>query len=324
MATIDLKDRKILYELDLNCRQSNTQIGKKVGLRKDVVAYRIKKMLDDGVIHHFETEMNTFKLGYDVFRIYIAFQNVSQDKKNEIIQYFCSCKNAWAVISSKGEIDLCVILWVKDNYEFHQFWENTLDKYEEYFAKYFVSVYIQAVSYKRTYLLQTNDEEPGRRLYDTTCGGTPVDIDETDYRLLDMLASNGRLPLIDLAEKLSCSSQSVSYRMNNLVKTGVIQGFRTRVDLSKLDLKAFKVDIFLKEHRFQKPIIDYIEKQPYLECLNVAVGWANIEPEIVVENLDRLTEILEDLDKKFPNTIRKQTFWASNIYHKTRWLPEFS
>ena len=38
---IDLKDRKILYQLDSNCRQSNTQIGKNVGLKKDVVSYRI-------------------------------------------------------------------------------------------------------------------------------------------------------------------------------------------------------------------------------------------------------------------------------------------
>ena len=38
MVDIDLKDRKILYELDLDCRQSNTQIGKKVGLKKDVVS----------------------------------------------------------------------------------------------------------------------------------------------------------------------------------------------------------------------------------------------------------------------------------------------
>ena len=46
MTKLDLKDRKILYELDLNCRQSNSQIGKKVGLKRDVVAYRIKKLQD--------------------------------------------------------------------------------------------------------------------------------------------------------------------------------------------------------------------------------------------------------------------------------------
>ncbi len=64
MVDIDLKDRKILYELDLDCRQSNTQIGKKVGLKKDVVSYRIKRMQDEGIIRNFLTAINTFKLGY--------------------------------------------------------------------------------------------------------------------------------------------------------------------------------------------------------------------------------------------------------------------
>jgi hypothetical protein len=32
MEKLDLKDRKILYELDINSRQSFSQLGKKVGL----------------------------------------------------------------------------------------------------------------------------------------------------------------------------------------------------------------------------------------------------------------------------------------------------
>jgi len=74
MYKIDLKDRKILYELDADCRKSNTYIGKRVGLKKDVVAYRIKRMQDEGIIRNFWTAVNTFKLGYQVFRIYINFQ----------------------------------------------------------------------------------------------------------------------------------------------------------------------------------------------------------------------------------------------------------
>src|SRR4030042_5654237 len=105
MVKIDLKDRKILYELDSNCRQSNTQIGKKVGLKKDVVAYRIKRMQDEEVIKNFWTAINTFKLGYQVFRIYINFQYVSSHIKEKIIQHFVNYKNVWAVISLKAEID---------------------------------------------------------------------------------------------------------------------------------------------------------------------------------------------------------------------------
>src|SRR4030042_4038990 len=113
MVDIDLKDRKILYELDLNCRQSNTQIGKKVGLKKDVVSYRIKRMQDEGIIRNFLTAINTFKLGYQVYRIYINFQYVNSQIKERIIQHFIDYKNAWAVISLKAEIDFDVIVWVK-------------------------------------------------------------------------------------------------------------------------------------------------------------------------------------------------------------------
>ena len=154
MEKIDLKDRRILYQLDLDCRQSVTQIGKKVGLKKDVVSYRMKRLKKEDVIRNFWTSINTFRLGYDVFRIYITFQYVNSNVKNEIIQHFVNYKNAWAVISTKGEeLDLSVLLWVKDIYEFYQFWDKTLDRYGDYFAKKTISIYIQVVAFKKSYLL---------------------------------------------------------------------------------------------------------------------------------------------------------------------------
>ena len=84
MVDLDLKDRKILYELDLNCRQSNTQIGKKVGLPRKVVEYRIKRMEEEGIITCYWTAIDTFKLGYQVIRVYINFQDVSTEMKNDL------------------------------------------------------------------------------------------------------------------------------------------------------------------------------------------------------------------------------------------------
>ena len=41
---LDLKDRKILYELDINSRQPFAAIAKKVGLSKQTVINRVKKL----------------------------------------------------------------------------------------------------------------------------------------------------------------------------------------------------------------------------------------------------------------------------------------
>lgn len=322
MAKIDLKDRKILYELDLNCRQSNTQIGKKVGLKKDVVAYRIKRMQDEGVIRNFWTAINTFKLDYNVFRIYITLQYGSQNVKNEIIQHFMNYRNTWAVKSHKGEINLAVIVWSKNNYEFYQFWDETLDKYEDYFAKAIVSVYVQAFCYKKSFLLLDDYDKSDREMYRLTCGEEPTKIDQVDYKLLNEIAVNARMPLIEIAEKLNCSSQSVNYRLKNLIKSGVIQAFRVGIDYSKLDLQHFKVDIYLKEHNKRKVIWNFLKDKSYFEYLNVSVGWCDLEPELVVKNVEELDKIFNEIDLKFPGVIKKWNFWITEESYKERWLPE--
>jgi DNA-binding Lrp family transcriptional regulator len=322
MVKIDLKDRKILYELDLDCRQSNTQIGKKVGLKKDIVSYRLKKLQDEGVIRNYYTEINTFKLGYDVFRVYINFQYVNSDLKEEIIQYFVNYRNSWVVGTVKSEIDLNAVIWVKDIFEFYQFWDKTLDLYEDYFEKYAISIYTQAVVYKKSYLLPDEQVGSDREMHNISCGGKPVEIDEIDYKLLNELAVNARAPQLELAEKLGCSSQSISYRIKNLVKSGVIKAFRVNLDLSKFDLHRYKVDIYLKKHKLKKPILDYLKDKPYLEFMNFAIGWADLEPEFVVKNVDELVKTLEEIDSSFSGAIKKQSFFIIEKIHKLRCLPE--
>ena len=320
---IDLKDRKILYELDLNCRQSNTQIGKKVGLKKDVVSYRIKKLQDEGVIKNFYAAIDTYKLGYDVFRIYINFRYVTQELKEEIIKYFVDYKNSWVVASVKTEIDLAAVMWVKNLFDFYQFWEKTLDKYEDYFEKYSISIYIYSPCYKKSFLLlNEKDEVSDGEMYVVSCGVKPVEIDETDYKLLNELAVNGRVPLIKLAETIGCSSQSVDYRIKNLIKSGVISAFRVNIDETKLGLHRYKVDIYLKDHNLKKPVFDYLKNKSYIEYMNLAMGWADLEPEFVVKDMDELSKILEEINFKFSGAIKKQSFFIVEKFHKLRYLPE--
>jgi len=323
MAKIDLKDRKILYELDCDARQSLTHIGKKVGLKKDVVSYRIKKMQDEGIILNFWTPINTFKLGYSVFRIYITLQYVNETIKRDIIKQFEDYENTWVVNTTyRSEVDLVAVLWVKNIQEFYLFWEKILDHYEDFFARVTVSVYAQAICYKKSFLLPENYDKSTRKMYTAISGETVVKIDEVDNKILNEIALNARIPLIDLAEKLDCSSQTINYRLQNLIKNNVVQGFRVRINLAYFDLQYYKVDIHLRDHCQKNSIIKYLEGKSYLEGLNLAIGWADIEPEFIVKNVNELNQILAEIDIKFPNTIKKQNYWIMEKIYKERWLPK--
>jgi len=322
MYKLDLKDRKILYELDLNCRQSNAQIGKKVGLKRDVVAYRIKRLQEEGVISNFYAELDTFRLGYNVFRIYINFQYVTSDVKEEIIQYFVNNPNSWVVYSEKSEFDLGVVMWVKDIYDFYNFWDKTLDKYENYFADHDLSIYIKAIVYKKSFLLDDEKAEPDRELFKLHCGGNSIEIDEVDYKLINELAGNARAPLIDIAEKLKISSQTVNYRIKNLLKNGIIKAFRVGINYSKLGLQKFKIEIYLKDHKSKNKIIEYLATKPYHDFMNLAIGRADLEPELVVKNLDELLEIMDEINNQFSGAVKKQSFLIGENFYKFRCLPD--
>ena len=171
-------------------------------------------------------------------------------------------------------------------------------------------------------MLPDEKDESGKEMCKMSCSGKSVEIDEIDYKLLNELAVNARAPLIELAAKLNYSSQSVNYRIKNLVKSGVITAFRVDVDLSKLDLHSYKVDIYLKDHKLKKSVVDFLKDKSYLEYINFAIGWSDLEPEFVVKDFDELLFILDEINTKFSGVIKKQSFFITEALHKLRCMPK--
>lgn len=322
MTKIDAKDKKILYQLDSDARQSLTQIGKKVGLKKDVVSYRIKRLQDEGIIKYYWTVIDAYRLGYMVFRFYLSFQYVNPEIKKEIIEYLTRDKHTWVIASIKGRWDLSVVIWVKDIRDFYHLWQQFLDKYGDYFEEKIFSIYVQAYVLKQSHLLQEKFDPSDRLHYEIVGPGEKVTIDDLDYQILNELAVNARMPLIELAEKLNCSSQTITYRIKNLIKIGVIQGFRSAIDITKLGLQYFKVDIHLKEYSQRKEIINHVKLNPNIVFIATSAGVSDLELEIYIENSDRLNQLMEEIILKFPGAIKNYDYFSVLQVHKLRCIPE--
>ena len=63
---IDALHWKILKCLQKNARQSNTEIGRQVGISSPAVSERIKKMEDAGIIESYNTLISPFEVGYQL------------------------------------------------------------------------------------------------------------------------------------------------------------------------------------------------------------------------------------------------------------------
>ena len=73
---LDLRDLKILHELGLDSRQTNSEIGKRVGISQQAVSYRIKQLLDKGIITEFFTVINFGFFGYSKERLFGSLEKL--------------------------------------------------------------------------------------------------------------------------------------------------------------------------------------------------------------------------------------------------------
>ena len=158
-----------------------------------------------------------------------------------------------------------------------------------------------------------------------SCKGKPIKIEEIDYQILDLIALKGRTPIIDIAEKLNCSSQTIQYHLKYLKKNDVIQAFRVSVNNLKLGFQNCAVDALLKDHTKKNEVLDHIIQNPYAyDITSKTIGWCDICFQLMVENMDGVFQVMDNLEKKFPATIRKTNYWMSEGVHKERWIPEMT
>jgi Lrp/AsnC family transcriptional regulator for asnA, asnC and gidA len=309
MEKLDLKDRKILYHLRIDSRQSFSKIGKRVGLHKDVVAYRVKKMVDEGIIKSFFTSINEHKLGTTMLRFYLTFQYVSPKLKKEIIEFFIKNIPSTVIHTTEGKYDLIIMVNVKNIVKFSYKWDKIFSRYRDYFSYQVFSVLCEVTFYKYTFLLDEKKEDQKDRIiakdYDD---GEIVEIDDLDKKILQLISTNARIPTVELAEKLNTTTITINNRIKNLIKSGIIMGFQINIDYSKIGYKWIKADIVLKDPDKAQKIITLVEENPNLITKIKTIGYADLELVFWLEDINQLHQLMENISEKYPDAIKNYTF----------------
>jgi len=317
MEKLDVKDRKILYELDIDSRQSFSQLGNKVGLHKDVVAYRVKKLHEKGIIKNFFTEMNCYKLGYSKAKFYLNYQNITPEIKQEILDYLVKSAYTNIVHSLEGQYDLVVIAEVENIPKFYNIWKNAINKYRDHFSNQIFCVESMSINFKKTFLL---DEKPEKKvdriIFVESSNDKKIEIDSLDKKILDLLAPNSRITTLEIAQKLDSTVNTIHSRIKTLMKTGVIQRYSINIDYPKIGFQWFKADIVLKAPEKMQKITEYIQNNPNLLFRVVSLGYVDLELTFILNNANQLHKIIEDLSSKFPDAIKNYKYFSVTKTHK--------
>ncbi|MFH1591223.1 MAG: Lrp/AsnC family transcriptional regulator [archaeon] len=319
MIHLDVKDRKILTILDRNSRLPLSRIAKETGLPKTVVSYRINRLRQSGVIKRFYTVIDASRLGYMSLRVYLTFQDVTPQIEQEIIDFFIRDWHTYWVGSIEGRFDLVVIMWVRDINDFQSFWDKVLTQYQIYFEEQHFSIYLQLLHFRHSYLVDGGFD---RSSYETTGGSDIVNVDSTDISVLNALAPDARIPLAQVARLLRTTTAAVKYRYDRLSRLGVVQGFRTHMNINRLGYQYFKVDLYFRSYSQVEEITNYVKLNPYIIYIDKSAGFADLEFEFHLPGNEQLNRIMDELILRFPGAIKNYKHFLFTKVHKMFFAPE--
>ena len=83
---LNLKQKRLLELLSINCRFSHKDMGRIIGLSEDSIDYQINKLIKEEEIAKFNVQFNYFLLGYKQHHMWIKLkiQKIDYPKLNQI------------------------------------------------------------------------------------------------------------------------------------------------------------------------------------------------------------------------------------------------
>jgi DNA-binding Lrp family transcriptional regulator len=319
---LDLKDRKILYQLDINSGQTNSEIAKKVGLSKQVVGFRINRLCKEKVISSFYSVIDISKLGFTVHKIFLRLQNTDGRKEKEIIDFLVNHPDIVWVASADARFDLAFGTWAKDM----AFLDKTLTelnrRFGEYIAEEKIATIIRGDYFTRDYLV--NKKEP--RSYRETFFGAipnPVKMDKIDWEILLLLGKNSRSTVTEISKKIKLSTDAVAGRIKKLEKSGVIKHYNFIPNEAKYPYLHYKILVNFRnisEDR-EKMLREYCRINPNIVYIVKALGPWSFEIDFEVETIEKFRELLMDIKMEFSDLLKE--YFLTQIYqvHKYNFCP---
>jgi len=185
---LDNLDIKILSRLLNNCRESDRQIGKELGISGGAIRARIKKMQEFKIIEKFTIKVEPPILGLGVLYIVVSGQNIK-----DILEQIRLVGEPFFVVPCVGGITVCSIV-IKEN----------LQQKIELANKLMKDVRVLSI-------------------FEAESPGYSSNLTKTDLEILEYLIKEPRQKIEKIAKEMSMSTKTVTRCIDKLQKNNGIQ-----------------------------------------------------------------------------------------------------
>lgn len=128
---IDEKDILLLKFLHEDSRLTLTELGGRLKLSRDAIDYRIKQLIKAGIITCFILRLNYHLLNYQYTTIMLKLGTISQQRKQEFLNYIYEDERFYALMEQIGIWDLSLMMFFVDAKDLRDFLISIKEKFSD-------------------------------------------------------------------------------------------------------------------------------------------------------------------------------------------------
>jgi len=320
MLVMDVIDKKIICELENNCRTPFSQIARKLRLNRNVVAYRVAKLEEQGIITKYVLSLRLSSLGYRTYKIYFKI-NLDQKQESDFVAYILSDKKVIHALKTEGEFDYSLAIAVKNVVELDLFLMDLKNNFPHLIRDYEISTLVYTKVFKLEKLLLGKDQgSPKIEKYSGE--DTLIPLDEKDLALLRALSFKANIPIVDLAKKTNISLDIVKYRLKNL-SGSVISSYRIAYNLPKLGFYFYRVLLRIKQatEAEERKLITWCSLRSNVLYCTKQISYYDFEINVAIRDVEDYTQFMLDLRRNFPMVIDSYKTLMMNTLLKLDYIP---
>jgi DNA-binding Lrp family transcriptional regulator len=141
---------------------------------------------------------------------------------------------------------------------------------------------------------------------------TEVEVDGLDLKILDVIKNDAKLSVREIAKILNKSPSTVLSRIKKLERIGVIKGYATLIDYSKLNYQVTAITLLQVEGPYIEEVEKLLASEPNVRAVYDVTG----EYDVIVISLFKTVSELDNFIKrllKVPHIRRSITSIAFRV-----------
>jgi Lrp/AsnC family leucine-responsive transcriptional regulator len=309
-SIITEKDILILKKLFEDGRKSSSSISKEIDMGREIINYRIKRLIKENLIVKFIPQINEKALHYQEYIVLLQLNLEDEVSKQEFVQKAIGNKYlVWTVKSDSGW-DLIVRLFASSIDEFKEKLSEILESFSDVLTSYYTIISSDKIK-------EGEKEQIVKRLFQEDLPKKDfkvlketetlsISLDEKDKKILQLLESDARIQYKEIAEDLQMSSDTVKYRIERMKEQNVIEKFMPVINFSKLGFFQFACVIrfnYLTEKEHHE-ISKYFQELPQVMRAIKSLNSEEYFLTLLFEKEKDVEEFKTALFEKFPSKLQ--------------------